>query len=78
MDTMVLLFGNSRCFEDDDCACSHNLAGVPSQVQQIEGTHLHVGDDAPGVVISANSQFQLNFRFSGESEGGNIQCFPRI
>jgi len=58
MDTMVLLVGDSRRCEDDDCACSHNLAGVPKQVQ-VEGLRLHAGGDALKIV-PVMFQFQLN------------------
>ena len=39
MADMVQLIGTLRFEEDDDCACSHDLAGVPRQVQ-VDGQHL--------------------------------------
>ena len=76
MDTMVLLVGDSRRDEDDDYACSHNLAGVPKQVQ-VERLRLHVGGDALKTV-SISFQSHLIACMGGESVGGSTQCFPRI
>ena len=39
MNDMVLLVGTLRFEEDNDCACSHDLAVVLSQVQ-VGGQHL--------------------------------------
>lgn len=71
MDTMVLLVGDSRRDEDDDCACSHNLTGVRKQVQ-IDGVQLHAGGEAVKTV-SVRLRFQLNLHLNGETKGGNIR-----
>ncbi len=42
MDNMVLLVGDSRQDEDEDCACLHNPAGVPKQDHSV-GWRVHVG-----------------------------------
>lgn len=57
MNTMVLLVGDSRRYEEDDCACSHNLTGIQKQFQ-VDRLRLHAGGDAQKVV-SLNSQFQV-------------------
>jgi hypothetical protein len=70
MDTMVLLVGDSRRDEDDDCAYSHNLTGVRKQVQ-VEGLRLHAGGEALKT-ITVNFRFQLNFHLDGASRKGNV------
>lgn len=55
MDTMVLLVGIPRSFEEDDCACSHDLTGVRKQVS-VEKFRLHAGGDALETV-------PVNFQF---------------
>lgn len=70
MDTIVLLVGVSRRYEDEDCACSHTLAGVPKQVR-IEGLRLHIGGDALKTV-PVNFQSHLIACMDGESVGGSI------
>ena len=45
MTDMILLVGTLRFEEENNCACSRNLAGVPSQVQA-DGQHLLVGGNA--------------------------------
>jgi len=56
MDIMVLIVGDLRRGEDDDCTCSHDLMEVPKQVHA-EGQRLHVGGDVLKAV-SVNSQFR--------------------
>lgn len=70
MDTMVLLVGDSRRYEEDDCACSHNLAGVPKQVQ-IEGLRLHPGCEALKTV-PVNHLFHVITCLVVQPMGGNI------
>jgi len=70
MDTMVLLVGDSRRDEDDDCACSHNLTGVRKQVQ-IEGLRLHAGGEALKT-IPVNFQSHLIACMDGEFVGESI------
>jgi len=69
---MVLLVGDSRRYEEDDCACSHNLAGVRKKVQ-IEGLRLHAGGDALKTV-SINSRFQIIARLN--TQGGMVVLGP--
>jgi hypothetical protein len=76
MDTMVLLIADSRRYEDDDCACLHNLAGVRKQVQ-VEGLRLHAGGNTLKTV-PVNSQFRVILCQTGKFMGGIVQCFPRI
>ena len=64
MANMVLLVGDSRRDEDDDCACSHNLTRVSKQVD-VEGLRFHMGGDALKT-IPVNSQFQLVACLDGE------------
>ncbi len=71
MDTMVLLVGDSRRYEDDDCACSHGLAGAPRQVE-IDELILHVGDDAVRTVSTRPRSRVVFFQYKG-SGGGNTQ-----
>lgn len=70
MDTMVLLVAVSRRYEDEDCTCSHTLAGVPKQVR-IEGFCLHIGDNALKTV-PVNFQSHLIAYMDSESVGGSI------
>jgi hypothetical protein len=70
MDTMVLLVGDSRCDEDDGCACSHDLTRVPKQ-DYPDRWRLHVGGDALKIVL-VNSQFQMMAGLNDEFVGGNI------
>lgn len=70
MDTMVLLLGDSRCYEDDDFGCLHNLTGVRKQVQ-IEGLRLHAGGDALKTV-PINSQFHALLFQADKIMGGEI------
>lgn len=57
MDTIVLLIGDSRRYEDEDCACSQAVTGFPKQ-EQIEGLRLYAGGDALKTV-PINPQYQL-------------------
>lgn len=71
MDTMVLLVGDSRRDEDDDCACSHNLTGVRKQVQ-VERLRLHAGGDALKAVPVSFPSHLITCVY-GESAGGSIR-----
>lgn len=70
MDSMVLLVGVPRRFEEDDCACIHSQAGTPKQFH-VEGLRLHAGGEALKTV-PINLRFQAILVQTDKMMGGEI------
>jgi hypothetical protein len=68
---MVLLVGDSRCYEEDDCACLHTLVGVPNQ-EFSDGLRLNLRGKALKSVPISFQSYVID-RMDGEPIGGCIQ-----